>query len=74
MKLSTLIILSIVVLSVSVALDIFGFQGIDKHWFQRSGSILVLFGALFESKYILRTSSTTGNVIEGGLKIPGRQL
>jgi hypothetical protein len=67
MNLPLLVILSLLVSVGSLLLDIAG--GFNELWFQRSGSILVVLGGLFEAKYILRTHEEGQTVFRGTLVI-----
>ena len=69
-NLFALIVLTSMTVSVSIISDIYQCPEIQNHWFQRSGSLLVIYGALFEAKYILRSIDGSGK-LAGGLAAIG---
>jgi len=73
MKTTTLIILTIVILCISIYFDNINFINETKSWFQSSGSLLVLLGIIFESKYILRSSEENENVFTGSVTIQSEE-
>jgi len=63
-----LIITSILLVSISIFFDIYSIEE-SSFWFQRSGSLLVVIGAIFEGKYILRSSQAGQVVLTGTVTI-----
>jgi hypothetical protein len=56
MKITHLLVSTLLTLSLSIYFDIINLLSETRLWFQSSGSLLIVLGILFESKYILRSS------------------
>ena len=69
MKITALLISTIVTICISIYFDNINFITDEKNWFQSSGSILVILGIIFESKYILRSNEENKNTIVGTVTI-----
>jgi hypothetical protein len=68
MNLKLLVVLASLVVLGSVACDIYLCH--DAYTvFQRSGSLLIIFGAVFESKYILRLGENNTLYVDGELTV-----
>lgn len=69
MKLRTLLILTALIISISIWFNAIHLIDGHEHWFQRSGALLVILGAIFESKYILRSPDENKTAVVGMLTI-----